>query len=260
MVHDILNVAVFQLDLIWENPAANRAKIDEWLIEMKIRPDIVFLPEMFSTGFSMRADFFAESMEGETLSWMKKRSNEYQLALCGSLAIRDGEMFYNRLLFVEPNGIVHFYDKRHLFKMGNEHLNYQSGSERLIITYKGWRICPLICYDLRFPVWSRNRNEYDILVYSANWPQSRNDVWNTLLKARAIENQSYVVGINRVGIDGAAINYSGNSLLIDPRGHILGQTNDNVEDIICCNFSYNKLVKFRTNFPVLNDADSFLIC
>jgi len=163
---------------------------------------VVFLPEMFATGFSMNVSELAEPMNGETVNWMKKRCSEHQLALCGSLIIQENGNFYNRMLFVEPSGKTSFYDKRHLFTMGNEESHFQAGTERLIVDYKGWRICPLICYDLRFPVWARNRNEYDLLVYSANWPQARTEVWNTLLKARAIENQCYVVGVNRVGADG----------------------------------------------------------
>jgi omega-amidase len=257
MTQELLNIAVFQLNVVWENPAANRDKTDEWLQKNNINIDLVFLPEMFTTGFSMNVSELAETMDGETVRWMKKCSSEYQLALCGSLIIRENGIFFNRLLFVEPSGEVHFYDKRHLFSMGNEESHFQKGERRLIVHYKGWRICPLICYDLRFPVWARNRNEYDILVYSANWPQSRIDVWNTLLKARAIENQAYIVGANRVGVDGNLISYSGNSQLIDPKGNLLSAIGDHHKGIVSAGFSYSELIKFRTAFPVLNDADQF---
>jgi len=259
MTQEILKVAVFQLDSVWEDAQANRAKIDQLLSILPENTDVVFLPEMFPTGFSMNVSELAESMEGETIQWMKERSRDYQLALCGSLIIREDEKYFNRLVFVEPSGEINFYNKRHLFTMGNEERHFESGTERLIVTYKGWRICPLICYDLRFPVWARNRNEYDILVYSVNWPQARTEVWNTLLKARAIENQVYVVGANRVGVDGNSIAYSGNSQLIDPKGNVLASVEEFTENIVAAQFSYSELNKFRTDFPVLNDADKFSI-
>lgn len=258
MTQESLNVAIFQLDLVWENPQANREKIDLFLQKVPKETDVVFLPEMFSTGFTMNVSELAESMDGETIRWMKKRCREYQLALCGSLIICDDEKYFNRLVFVEPSGKIKFYNKRHLFTMGNEEQHFEPGSERLIINYKGWRICPLICYDLRFPVWARNRKEYDVLVYSANWPQARMEVWNTLLKARAIENQAYVVGVNRVGIDGNSIAYSGNSQLIDPKGNVFSTIKDNSEGIIPDQFLFSELVKFRKKFPVLNDSDPFV--
>lgn len=257
MIQETINIKVLQLDLAWENPAANRAKIDQLLQNADEKTDVVFLPEMFSTGFSMNVSELAEMMDGETIQWMKERCHEHQLALCGSLIINDNGQFYNRLLFVEPSGEIQFYNKRHLFTMGNEESHFQKGTERLIVQYKGWRICPLICYDLRFPVWSRNRNEYDLLVYSANWPTNRKDVWNTLLKARAIENQCYVVGANRVGTDGQMIRYSGNSQIFDAKGNSLDGLNDDDEVIVSSVLSYTELVKFRDSFPVLNDADSF---
>jgi omega-amidase len=259
MPQEILNVAVFQFDIAWENPAANRTKIDEWLLKITRKSDVIFLPEMFNTGFSMNVAELAETMDGETVQWMKKSSSEHDCALCGSLIIKEDDLYFNRLLFVEPSGEVQFYNKRHLFTMGNEEGHFQKGTERLIVDYKGWRICPLICYDLRFPVWARNRNEYDILVYSANWPQARTEVWNTLLKARSIENQSYVVGANRVGVDGSIISYMGNSQLIDPKGHILAEIGDHHKGIVSAGFSHSELMQFRTTFPVLKDADQFSI-
>jgi omega-amidase len=259
MTQEILKVAVFQLDSVWEDAQANREKIDQFLSNLQENTDVVFLPEMFQTGFSMNVSELAESMEGETICWMKERCREYQLALCGSLIIRENEKYFNRLVFVEPSGEINFYNKRHLFTMAKEESHFEPGFERLIINYKGWRICPLICYDLRFPVWARNRNEYDILVYSVNWPQARTEVWNTLLKARAIENQAYVVGANRVGVDGNSIAYSGNSQLIDSKGNVLSTISEYSEGIISAEFSYYELVKFRSDFPVLNDADEFSI-
>jgi omega-amidase len=201
----------------------------------------------------------AESMDGETITWMKAKCAEHQIALCGSLIIKENEQFFNRLVFVKPSGEAQYYDKHHLFTMADEESHFKPGMERLIVAYKGWRICPLICYDLRFPVWARNRNEYDILVYSANWPESRTEVWNTLLKARAIENQSYVVGANRVGVDGSNILYSGNSQLIDPKGSVLSAIADHHKGIVYAGFSYRELTEFRKKFPVLDDADQFVI-
>lgn len=257
MTQEILHVSVFQLDLVWENPVANRTKIDEWLRKSNEKTDVIFFPEMFTTGFSMNVSGLAETMDGETVRWMKERSAEFQIALCGSLIIREDGKFFNRLLFVEPSGEVHSYDKRHLFTMSKEESHFKKGTERLIVNYKGWRICPLICYDLRFPVWSRNRNEYDLLVYSANWPQARTEVWNALLKARAIENQSYVVGANRVGADGNLISYSGNSQLINPKGGLLSEIGDHHKGIVSAGLSFSEMIRFRTDFPVLDDADTF---
>ncbi len=257
MSQKFLNIAILQLDLVWENPSANRAKIDELLQKTDTNTNVVFLPEMFTTGFSMNVSELAETMEGETVQWLKKRSSEHQLALCGSLIIRKNGDFFNRLLFVEPSGEIHFYNKHHLFAMGNEETHFQKGTERLIVQYKGWRICPLICYDLRFPVWSRNRNEYDLLVYSANWPHNRNDVWNTLLKARAIENQCYVVGANRVGTDKNGIEYSGDSQVICPKGKLLAKSLSDQEEMLSASLSFQEMADFRRKFPVLNDADDF---
>jgi predicted amidohydrolase len=258
-VKEILKISVFQFDLVWEDAAENRAKIDQLLGLMPADTDVVFLPEMFSTGFTMNVSQAAETMSGETLTWLQQRSRKHRLAFCGSLTIQEDDLYYNRLVFVDPSGNVSTYDKRHLFSMGNEGSYFQAGSERLIVEYQGWRICPLICYDLRFPVWSRNRNEYDLLMYCANWPESRKDVWNTLLKARAIENQSYVVGANRVGVDGNKISYSGNSQLIDAKGKVLASVDDYSESIIFAEFSYKELMDFRTKFPVLDDTDEFVI-
>ena len=259
MIQETLQIAVFQLDSVWENPAANRTSIDQFLLNIQKNTDLVFLPEMFSSGFTLNVTELAEAMDGETIRWMKAHCSTYKLALCGSLIIRENGQYFNRLIFVEPSGKIQYYNKRHLFTMGNEESHFEQGTERLIITYKGWRICPLICYDLRFPVWSRNRNEYDVLFYSANWPQNRKDVWLTLLKARAIENQAFVLGANRVGVDGNSIPYSGNSLLIDPKGVIISAAEDYSETIISGQFSYSELMMFRSEFPVLDDADSFSI-
>lgn len=259
MIKENINIALFQLDLVWESPALNLAKVDQLLDQLPKGTDVVFLPEMFTTGFTMNVLDYGEPVDGQTIQWMKKRSRDHQVALCGSLIINDAGQYFNRLVFVEPSGEIRFYDKRHLFTMGDERKYFNRGTERLIVQYKGWRICPLICYDLRFPVWSRNRNEYDLLVYVANWPQSREVVWNTLLKARALENQSYVAGVNRVGVDGQMISYSGNSQMVSPKGLCLAETAQNEEGIIATELSWPDLLKFRSIFPVLDDADTFYL-
>lgn len=259
MLQEILHVALFQASLVWENSQANRDKMDQWFEKISKTTDIVILPEMFNTGFSMNVGQLAEAMDGETVQWMKKRCDEHQIALCGSLIIQEKEQFFNRLVFVEPSGKVNYYNKRHLFTMGNEESHFQPGTERLIVHYKGWRICPLICYDVRFPVWSRNCNEYDLLVYVANWPRNRDEVWNTLLKARAMENQAYVAGVNRVGVDGQMIHYSGHSKIVNAKGQCLTDSNEGEEGIVSAEISMSELLKFRTDFPVLDDADSFYL-
>ncbi|HAH25395.1 MAG TPA: amidohydrolase [Prolixibacteraceae bacterium] len=259
MTQEILHIALFQSDLVWENPKANRDVMDQWFQQVSLLTDIVFLPEMFTTGFSMNVAQLAETMEGETVQWMKKHCKEKQFALCGSLIIQEKEKYYNRLVFVEPSGEVHFYNKRHLFTMGGEESHFQQGTERLIVQYKGWRICPLICYDIRFPVWSRNCDEYDLLVYVANWPRNRDEVWNTLLKSRAIENQSYVAGVNRVGVDGQKIQYSGYSQVINAKGKSVATTNGGMEGMVEAEMSYSELEKFKITFPVLKDADYFKV-
>lgn len=257
MAQEILKIAAFQFDLIWENVKANLENVGRLLELLPTQTDIVFLPEMFSTGFTMNAHKVAEPEDGETMNWLKSQASKYNVAICGSLVIQEDHKFFNRLVFVEPSGNFSQYDKRHLFTMGGEEKPYTRGERRLVIEYLGWRICPLICYDLRFPVWARNLNDYDLLAYSANWPEQRSQVWNVLLKARAIENQSYVVGVNRVGADGNKVSYSGQSQVIDAKGNVMVQAKDYSEEIVCAELSYSKLILFRKKFPVLDDADSF---
>lgn len=259
MVQEILKIAAFQFHLEWEDVGANLSRIDQMLQQHGNDADVVFLPEMFTTGFTMNAPRVAETMNGETIAWLQERCSRYQLAICGSLVILENGRYFNRMVFVEPSGKISFYNKRHLFTMSGEEKNYASEGPRLIVSYKGWRICPLVCYDLRFPVWSRNLGEYDLLVYSANWPEPRALVWNTLLKARAIENQSYVIGVNRVGRDGNKIGYAGQSQIIDAKGNILSIAQDFRQDVITADLSMSELSAFRKKFPVLDDADHFTI-
>jgi omega-amidase len=223
----------------------------------------VVLSEMFSTGFSMQPKLFAETMEGETVEWMKRISSENSIVLTGSMIAEENGHYFNRLIWMLPNGQFGYYDKRHLFAYAGEHEAYTAGNKRLIASVKGWKINLQVCYDLRFPVWARQQTqnrvpEYDLLIYVANWPEKRSHAWKTLLCARAIENQCYVVGVNRVGNDGNNIYHSGNSLVIDPLGQVLYHMADE-EDVNTITLSKEKLAEVRTRFPFLNDADSFTI-
>jgi len=249
-----LTITLVQPDIIWEQPQANLEKYSEMLAPVD-KTDLIVLPEMFTTGFSMQPEKLKESMDGPAVQWMKKLASEKDAAVVGSLVIEDNEKVFNRLVWVFPNGKIKIYDKRHLFTMGEENLYYSAGSEKLIVEYKGWRFCPLVCYDLRFPVWSRNTENYDVLMYVANWPAPRHEVWKTLLQARAIENQAYCIGVNRTGTDGAGLDYLGDSVLIDAKGNarFLGGS----EQVTSFEVSLNELHKFREKFPLLNDRDEF---
>lgn len=226
--------------------------------------ELVVLPEMFSTGFSMKPEVLAETMEGETMAWMKRVSAANRVILTGSLIIEEEKKYYNRLIWMMPNGEFGYYDKRHLFGFAGEDKYYQAGNKRLITSVKGWKINVQVCYDLRFPVWARqsvkkdkeNPYEYDVLLYVANWPERRSHAWKTLLCARAIENQCYVIGVNRVGMDGNEIYHSGNSLVIDPLGEVLYHMTDE-EDIFTIMLEKEKLEDVRSRFPFLKDADEF---
>jgi predicted amidohydrolase len=253
-----LTIAYIQADLIWENSSANLKKFENHFEQIE-QADIVVLPEMFNTGFTMNVDEMAQKYNGELVQWMKQQALKHNFAILGSAIINDKDKNYNRFIMAYPCGDIKYYDKRHLFRMGNEHENFEAGSRMEIFKFAGWRIRPLICYDLRFPVWSRNRNNYDVLIYVANWPAARNEVWNTLLKARAIENQCYVIGVNRIGNDGMNIEYTGNSMVIDPRGNIISQQSENKEGIEILTISLSKLNDFRKKFPVHFDADVYTL-
>ncbi|NDV68104.1 amidohydrolase [Dysgonomonas sp. 25] len=256
MTETILRVTLVQLDIIWENKAANIDKVHAFIKEKAAVTDLFVLPEMFSTGFSMNSHALAESNEGNTVNKLKHWAKEYSVAICGSFIAEDGGEYYNRGFFITPEA-SHFYDKRHLFRMGEEANYFSAGNKRLIVEHKGFNICLLICYDLRFPVWARNvDNEYDLLVYAANWPESRSKVWNTLLEARAIENMCYVCGVNRSGTDGNKLKYKGESKLIDFKGNIL-DASDADETATTVAISKDKLTDFRSKFPAWRDADKF---
>jgi omega-amidase len=256
---DHLIITTIQTNLYWQDIDKNLLHFDEKVDAIKEHSDIIVLPEMFTTGFTMNPKVFAEEHGGKGLQWMQQKSKEKNCVLVGSISIKDGEKFYNRLYWVMPDGTYQFYDKRHLFQMGKEDLYYTAGSKKFVVEYKGWKICPLICYDLRFPVWSRNtkENTYDVLIYLANWPEVRSYPWKQLLIARAIENQSYVVGVNRIGQDGNAITHSGDSCMLNPRGEIISKTkaHEDVSETVSLSFTY--LEEFRKVFPVMLDGDEF---
>jgi omega-amidase len=258
-----LTISTIQTNLIWEDKQANLHMLEKKIAGITEKTEIVVLPEMFSTGFSMQTRLLAETMEGETVEWMKRISRENNIILTGSIIIQEEGKYFNRLIWMLPNGQYGQYDKRHLFAYAEEDKHYHSGNKRLIASVKGWKINLLVCYDLRFPVWARqqpkdNEAEYDVLIYVANWPERRSHAWKTLLCARAIENQCYVVGVNRVGSDGNNIYYSGNTLIIDPLGQVLYHMADE-EDIFTATLQKEKLEEVRTKFPFWRDADSFNI-
>jgi predicted amidohydrolase len=256
-----LSITTIQTNLIWEDKAANLYALEQKINSIQDPTEIVVLPEMFSTGFSMQPSLFAETMEGETLNWMKKVSTQNKIILTGSIIIEEEGKYYNRLIWMLPNGEYGYYDKRHLFAFGQEDKFYNAGNKRLIAQVKGFKINLQVCYDLRFPVWARQQNksggmEYDVLIYIANWPEKRSHAWKTLLCARAIENQCYVVGVNRVGTDGNNIYHSGNSLVIDPSGQVLYHMPDD-EDVNTVTISKDYLNEVREKFPFWKDGDGF---
>jgi predicted amidohydrolase len=264
-----LHVTCIQSSLHWQDKEANLKMFDEKIRAIEGYTEIVVLPEMFSTGFSMQPEVYAESMDGPTVSWMKKLSAEKRVIITGSVIIREEDKFYNRLIWMLPNGEYGVYDKRHLFGYAQEDAHYSQGNKRLVASVKGWRVNLMVCYDLRFPVWARQSNsffnpmediepEYDLIIYAANWPERRAHAWKTLLQARAIENQCYVVGLNRVGSDGNEISYSGDSMIIDPLGEVL-VTNHGEEKNLSAILEKKHLQEVRTKFPFLKDADKFII-
>lgn len=255
----MLNLCLIQTDLHWENPVANRAMLEEKIFALPETTDLIVLPEMFTTGFTMNAQAVAEPMNLTTFKWLKQMSAQTGAVVTGSYVVQEGGRYYNRLIWMQPDGSFDHYDKRHLFRMAEEDKTYTAGTRRLVKEWKGWRICPLICYDLRFPVWSRNINlEYDLLLYVANWPAARRNPWNTLLQARAIENLSYVAGVNRVGHDGKGIPYSGDSAVIDFKGEVMYRQTDE-EAIYQQSLSLDELKAFRQKFPANLDADAFTL-
>jgi len=256
---DKIRISLAQINIFWEDPRKNRDYL-EWLIKCQHKPsDLIIFPETFTSGFSMKAHELAEGMDGPSVIWMQQMAQESNTAICGSLIIKESGQYFNRFVFVKPDGEVASYDKRHLFTMGGEKDVFTPGHSRLIINYLGWRIGLYVCYDLRFPVWCRNYNDTDLMLFTANWPMTRNFVWNTLLKARAIENQVYVAGINRIGGDGNGIKYIGETQLIDPKGKVVLNPTFQSDGLLTGEISLSELLEFRKKFPVIEDADRFEI-
>ena len=255
-----LKITIFQAYLFWENIDKNLQNLALRLsMGIKEKTDLIILPEMFNTGFSMNAEALAEELNGKTMQWMKQMAVKYECVVTGSLIIKENDNHYNRMIWMLPDGSFSFYDKRHLFGLGNEDKNYTAGTENVIVDLKGWKIRLAICYDLRFPVWLRNKEEeYDILMLIASWPDQRSSHWNALIPARAIENQSYVIAVNRVGHDGKEVYHSGHSQCIDPMGKTIYYKPED-EDLYTFSIHYDELTKTRKSFPFLKDADNFEI-
>ncbi len=253
-----LTVSVIQSRTHWHDPAANRAMFDIWFEEVPDATDLIVLPEMFSTGFTMASTEVAEPMDGETVAWMKASAQRLGKTLCGSVVIEEEGAYFNRLLWVPPGGEITSYDKRHLFRMANETDHYTAGDTRVVVSIKGVRVCLSVCYDLRFPVWLRNRDDYDVLLVVANWPAARLAAWTTLLQARAIENLSYVVGVNIIGEDGAGVKYAGGSAVYDPLGNALLPPSSKSE-VATAVLNLDALTEHRAAFPAWRDADGFTL-
>lgn len=255
---DILRITTVQVDLAWEDINSNLAKFSKCLDDLAGKSDLIVLPEMFSTGFSMDAKRLAEPMAGRTMQWLASQAKRTGAVVTGSFIAAEHGLFFNRLIWMRPDGSFEQYDKRHLFTPAAEHETYTAGQKKLVVELDGWKICPLICYDLRFPVWSRNVEGYDLLVYIANWPDRRKHHWKSLIMARAIENQCYVAGVNRCGNDGSGFHYAGDTSVIDFSGNVLHHVED-VEDISTASLSRKMLHEYRSSLQFLADRDEFEI-
>ena len=253
-----MKTALIQTSLIWENPTENRSHLAQKITGFMEDVDLIVLPEMFSTGFTMNPKAVAETMNGETVAWLQHLAKAKNCAITGSLVIEEKGKFYNRLVFVFPNGDIQHYDKRHLFTLAGEDKVYTAGKDKLIVEYKGFRICPLICYDLRFPVFSRNTENYDLLIYVANWPKVRINAWDALLKARAIENMCYTIGVNRIGEDDNGFQYNGHSQVVDFFGDYILEPKED-KGVFIVELNKAELLLARKKFNFLNDQDSFVL-
>jgi predicted amidohydrolase len=254
-----MKATIVQCGLKWEERDANLEHISSIIDAAAPGSGIVVLPEMFTTGFTMNPEPLAEAMDGPTVLWMKDRAAAGGYALCGSVIIREEGLLYNRMIFITPSGDVTFYDKRHLHTMSGEHVVYSRGNKRVVVPYREFSFNLLVCYDLRFPVWSRNRGDTDVIIYSANWPSVRNSVWKALLVARAIENQCYVIGVNRVGANPDGTSYTGDSAIIGPKGEMLASLEPGAEGVASAVLSRETLDKYREDMPIWRDADAFTI-
>jgi len=253
-----LKLLLVQYPVSWESNRENLLFLEQVIPASLGEPHIVLLPESFNNGFSMAVNQIAETMDGETISWMKEMAAEYQFAIAGSLFVSEGPHYHNRFVFAEPDGKLTWYDKRHLFSISGESEVLSPGNKRVVFDYLGWKIFPQICYDLRFPVWSRNNLDYDLFINVANWPVARQYAWETLLRARAIENLCYVAGINRTGTDGNKVDYNGHSMVLGPKGETKCILEKEIE-LVEVSLFYEELHSFRRKFSVLNDRDSFMI-
>ena len=253
-----LNITLIETSLFWENVEKNLSHFDKLISEIS-ETDIILLPEMFNTAFCPKSNHLAETMEGETVSWMKEIAKNKNSAIAGTLMVREGEKVFNRLVWISKNGTIHTYDKHHLFSLIKEERYISKGTGRLIVEEDGWRICPLICYDLRFPVFSRNDVDYDVLIYLANWPVKRIEAWDTLLKARSIENQCYTIGVNRVGKDGDGIPFNGHSKVFDAFGKKLLSATKNIKEVLQIEISLDDLKLKRRQMNFLQDRDDFTL-
>jgi len=254
-----LDITILQTDIVWEDIDLNLQNLSRTLDEIQPETDLIILPEMFATGFSMQPEKFAEPENGQIQQWLRRQAQKKNAAIIGSLIAEDKKKYYNRLFVMQPSGEFASYDKRHLFSFAGEHLRYTPGTELITVDVKGWKIRPLICYDLRFPVWSRNKSDYDLLIYIANWPARRSFAWKALLTARAIENQTYVAGVNRIGADGNGIDHSGDSAVYDFFGEQISIITPNTQAWEQIRLNYSEMHEFRQKFPALNDADVFRI-
>lgn len=254
---DQLKITLLQAYLFWENIDKNLQNLGLKLAAIRESTDLIILPEMFNTGFTMNAAELAEEMEGKTMKWMKEKAHHFNAVITGSLIIKEKGKYYNRLIWMNPDGSYQQYDKKHLFGMGGEDEVYTSGTKKLKIELNGWKIMPAICYDLRFPVWLRNNEDpYDLLLVVANWPERRAHHWRTLIPARAVENQAYIIALNRVGHDGNEVYYSGDTTCIDPRGNVVYYKRDE-EDLYTFTINKNEVAKVRAEMPFLKDSDAF---
>lgn len=251
-----MKVSLIQTATHWHDPLANQRHFHDLLDRVPGDSELVVLPEMFSTGFTMSSKQVAESMDGSTVNWLSNEARTRQITLCGSVVIEESGAFFNRFLWVTPEGVEVSYDKRHRFRMAGEHDHYSAGEDRVIVEHQGWRICPMVCYDLRFPVFFRNRGDYDVLVCVANWPAARSVHWETLLKARAIENQCYVVAVNIIGTDGNDVRYAGGSCVLDPQGEPVVAAAD-ADGVFNATLDHGQLTDYRQRFPAWQDADDF---
>ena len=251
-----MKIALIQTSLFWENPTENRSHLVQKITGFMEDVDLIVLPEMFSSGFTMNPKAVAETMQGETIAWLQHLAKAKNCAVTGSLVIKENDKYYNRLIFIFPDGEIKTYDKKHLFTLAGEDKIYTAGKDKLIVEYKGFKICPLICYDLRFPVFSRNVEDYDVLIYVANWPKIRVNAWNILLKARAVENMSYVIGVNRIGSDNNNLEYVGHTQAIDFLGNYLLEPQE-TEGVFIIELDKNKMLETREKLPFLDDKDGF---